>query len=222
VGAFDGPLFQAIVDATDRGIPVISMSLGSYAIRSIRGDNAAWLAWNRVAQYANRGGTLVVASAGNEALNLQGQLTHVPSDVPTILSTAATGWSALAVQGGQYVPAPGSYDVLAFYSNIGSEVDLTAPGGDCGPDPDACLSPYFILNAGIRETNPGAGSVVYYFMAGTSMATPHVSAVAAMVRALHPELTPGEVRSFLKETAEPLGDRHAFGHGMIDADAATR
>jgi subtilisin family serine protease len=66
------------------------------------------------------------------------------------------------------------------------------------------------------------GGLTYAFAAGTSMATPHVSAVAAMVRALHPDWNPGQVRAYLKSTAEDIGPRQQFGHGMVDADKAVR
>jgi subtilisin family serine protease len=54
------------------------------------------------------------------------------------------------------------------------------------------------------------------------MSAPHVSAVAAVVRALHPGWTPGEVRAYLKSTSEPIGSRQLFGHGLINADAASK
>lgn len=54
------------------------------------------------------------------------------------------------------------------------------------------------------------------------MATPRVSAVAATVRALHPDWTPGRVRAYLRSTAQKIGSRQSFGAGMIDADAAVR
>ena len=123
------------------------------------------------------------------------------------------------MQNGGYSMAPGATDVLAFYSDFGSAVDLTAPGGDCGPDESVCVAQYLILSTWINEAT---GVPQYVFAAGTSMATPHVAAVAAMVRALHPELSPGDVRSFLKEHAEDLGSRQGFGHGMCNADLATR
>lgn len=220
VGAFDGPIFQAIVDAALKGYDVINLSLGSTVDRSDSGDNASWLAWDRVAKVANRLGTLIVTSAGNAEQNSNGTIAHVPSDLPTVVSTSATGTSSLQVADGQLVAAPGS-DVLAFYSNYGSAVDVAAPGGDCGPGfPSACAPEYMILSTYIFED--GAGAAGYAWMAGTSMASPHVAAVAAVVRALHPDWTPGEVRSFLKETAEAIGPRQAFGHGLVSADFATR
>lgn len=222
VGAFDGPIFQAIVDAALKGYDVINMSLGSAIDRSDSGDNASWLAWDRVAKIANRLGTLIVTSSGNAEQNSNGTIAHVPSDLPTVMSTSATGTSNLQIVGGQYLAAPGS-DVLAFYSNYGAAVDVAAPGGDCGPGyPATCVAQYFILSAYIFEDGANIGAAGYAWMAGTSMASPHVAAVAAVVRALHPDWAPGDVRSFLKETAEAIGARQAFGHGLVSADLATR
>jgi subtilisin family serine protease len=87
---------------------VINMSLGGTLLRSDKGSNASWLAWNRVAQFANKNGTLIVASAGNDAYNLNGVIAHVPSDIPTVMSTSATGISQLVLSSGQFQPAPGA------------------------------------------------------------------------------------------------------------------
>jgi subtilisin family serine protease len=215
VGAFDGPLFTAIEMATQAGYPVISMSLGSHVLRNDKGSNASWLAWDRIAKWANRNGTLLVASAGNSAYNLNGTLAHVPSDLSTVMSTSATGSSNLQFVGGAHTAAPGS-DVLAYYSNYGSSVDVAAPGGDCGPNPAICQGPYLIANTGISAS----GAATYLLYAGTSMATPHVSAVAAYVRSIHPTWTPGQVRDWIKGTSQDLGNRQYFGAGLVDADAA--
>lgn len=214
VGAFDGPLFSAIIHATQSGYPVLSMSLGSHVLRNDKGSNASWLAWDRIAKWANRNGALLIASSGNSAYDLNGKLAHVPSDLSTVLSTSATGTNQM-VGTGVYSAAPGS-DVLADYSNYGSSVDIAAPGGDCGPV--GCQAKHLILSTIIT----GTGAPAYSFYAGTSMATPHVSAVAAYVRSMHPAWTPGAVRSWLKETAQPIGSRQAFGAGMVDVDAAAR
>ena len=227
VGAFDGPLFDAIIQATGAGYRVISMSLGSYGVRNDKSYNASWLAWDRVAKWANRNGALIVASAGNTPISLNGALFHMPSDLPTVMSTSASATSQLVIcPGPAYCAAPGS-DYLASYSSYGAAVDIAAPGGDCNPNDLAnCTSSsnlrYWILNAGILEAGPNVGLAGYYFMQGTSMATPHVSAVAAWVFAMHPDWTPGDVRSWLKDTAEAIGSRQQFGHGMVNADTATQ
>jgi subtilisin family serine protease len=214
VGAFDGPLFSAITLATQAGYPVISMSLGSHVLRNDKGSNASYLAWDRIAKWANRNGALLVSSAGNSAYNLNGTLAHVPGDIPTIMNVSATGTSQLVVSGGAVVAAPGS-DVLAYYSNYGSAIDVAAPGGDCGPG-TTCVGQYLIANTGISSS----GAATYLLMAGTSMATPHVSAVAAYVRSIHPTWTPGQVRDWVKSTSQDLGNRQYFGAGLVDADAA--
>jgi subtilisin family serine protease len=62
----------------------------------------------------------------------------------------------------------------------------------------------------------------YASFQGTSMATPHVTGVAALVRAANKSLTPAEVRDILKQTATPLkpNDQNQFGSGMVNAEAA--
>ena len=222
VGAFDGPLFTAIVDAVLHGDAVINMSLGGTIDRSNPADNASWLAWDRVAKFANQLGTVIVTAAGNEEENSNGTLAHVPSDLPTVISTSATGSNALVFSGGGVQAAPGS-DVLAFYSNYGAATDLSAPDGDCGPGfPATCLGEYLILSTYIFETGPSAGAAGYAFFGGTSMASPHVAAVAAIIRALHPDWTPGAIRAHLKSTAEAIGPRQLFGHGLVSADRASK
>jgi hypothetical protein len=54
------------------------------------------------------------------------------------------------------------------------------------------------------------------------MATPHVAAVAAQVRALHPSWDPARVRQHLKDKAQHIGPRYTFGAGMLDANRSVR
>lgn len=221
LGAFTAATHAAIVDAAAHHYPLVTMSLGSAIVRNDKDGNASWLAWNRVASFATRQGTLIIASAGNESLNVNGVIAHVPGDIPSIINTSATGWSLLTGTGSATSPvdfAPGSHDVFASYSNYGSTVDLTGPGGDCGPDPAVCDGRYLIISDGITAT----GAAAYFLAAGTSMATPHITGVAARVVGLHPDWSPAQIRAQLDQTAQDLGDRQLFGHGMVDADAATR
>ncbi len=63
----------------------------------------------------------------------------------------------------------------------------------------------------------------YYSMMGTSMASPHVAGVAALIKSLHPDWGPDQIRQALTATAEDLGDPGRdddFGYGLVDAAAA--
>ncbi len=235
-GAGDGALFQAIIDAADAGYPVISMSLGGTF--DIRDGRATWNAWKRVSNYAFSRGSLIVAALGNSQLDLSGTLANVPSDLPNVLGVAATGTSQLVWNDTTQTldAAPGS-DVLAEYSNFGAPADIAAPGGDCGPlfsTTGQCFPEHLIFSSYIFEMdswaqdfegNPvfvPAGAMGWAWFAGTSMATPHVAAVAGQVAALRPALGAGGVSGWLTQTATPIGPASQFGAGMLNADAAVR
>jgi serine protease len=101
----------------------------------------------------------------------------------------------------------------ASYSNYGAVVDVAAPGGDGGTG-NAILS---TLNAGTRA--PGADSYASYM--GTSMATPHVAGVVALMLAKNPNLTPDDVESRLKSSARAFpATCTSCGAGIVDASAA--
>ena len=63
----------------------------------------------------------------------------------------------------------------------------------------------------------------YWFSTGTSMASPHVAGVAALIKSVHPEYGPDEIRQVLQESAEDLGTPgwdERYGYGLVDALAA--
>jgi type VII secretion-associated serine protease mycosin len=99
------------------------------------------------------------------------------------------------------VAATDSSDAIASYSNAGGYVDVAAPGS-------AILSTY---PTGYRAMN------------GTSMASPHVAALAALIRAADHALTPDQVEQAIESSAVDLGAPGRdddYGHGRIDATAA--
>lgn len=102
------------------------------------------------------------------------------------------------------VSATNKNDSIATYSNHGNYVDIAAPGTD-------------ILSTDINGT--------YVTMTGTSMATPIVSGVAALILSKNPFLSPDEVENILLKSSKDLGAKgkdNSFGYGRVDAAAALK
>jgi serine protease len=137
-------------------------------------------------------GAVVVVAAGNSNVNAANSS---PANCAGVITVAAVNRG-----GGK-----------ASYSNYGSNVDVAAPGGDSG---GAILSTW---NAG---TSTPAGDN-YGYMMGTSMATPHVAGVVALMLAKNPNLTPDEVEAKLKASARAFPAAcSGCGAGIVDANAA--
>ncbi|MBG0560164.1 S8 family peptidase [Actinoplanes aureus] len=103
------------------------------------------------------------------------------------------------------VAATDSNDRYGSYSNAGSYVDVAAPGSN------------------ILSTYPTALGSAYKSMNGTSMASPHIAAVAALLKAANPALTPDQIEAAMEETAVDLGTKgfdKDYGNGRVDPVAA--
>ena len=137
-------------------------------------------------------GSVVVVAAGNDNMNVSNAS---PANCSGVIAVAATGKT-----GGR-----------ASYSNYGTLVDVAAPGGD------GSYSVISTLNSG----SSGPGSDNYAGYQGTSMATPHVAGVAALMFAAKSTLTPDQVESMLKSTAPAFpATCSGCGTGIVDATAA--
>jgi serine protease len=159
---------------------------------SLGGGGACDTTTQNAINSARSRGTVVVVAAGNENQNASNSN---PANCAGVIAVAATSKS-----GGR-----------ASYSNYGTIVDVAAPGGDTG---GAILS---TLNAG--TTTPGADNYAGYM--GTSMATPHVAGVVALMLAKNPNLTPDEVEARLKSSARAFpASCSGCGAGIVDASAA--
>ena len=119
------------------------------------------------------------------------------------------------------VGATNHNDTRASYSNIGSALNVVAPGGAGGAVDDndiyATTPNYsFVLETyGVTQN--------YGYMSGTSMATPHVSGVAGLLFDLAPSLTPLQVRSTIEQTADdkgPNGRDDEYGYSRLNAYGA--
>jgi serine protease len=163
--------------------------------------------------FAHRRGVVVVAASGNEG---SARIAY-PARVTDVISVGATTADRC----------------LAYYSNDGRRLDVVAPGGgddaalfsDPNCHPDRRLPDIFQMTFGnpFRPAHfafPGG----WY---GTSMAAPHVSAVAAMIIAsgvIGRRPTPDQILSRMKATAQALGGskpNREYGYGLVDAGAAT-
>jgi serine protease len=114
----------------------------------------------------------------------------------------------------------------APYSNFGPELDVVAPGGDIFRDDDGDGRPDGVLQ---QTFDPDTAEQLgryddfgYFFVVGTSQATPHVSAVAALL--VRQGITnPAAVQAAIEQTAEDLGAPgrdDTFGHGLIRPSVA--
>ena len=142
---------------------------------------------------ATAAGTIVVVSAGNSNANASGFSPASCNNVVTVAATGRTGSKA-------------------SYSNFGSTVEISAPGGDGS---NGVLS---TLNAG--TTTAGAYNYVSY--QGTSMAAPHVAGVVSLMLSLRPSLNYTQVVSILQSTATafPSGSTcttSLCGPGIVNA-----
>jgi thermitase len=100
------------------------------------------------------------------------------------------------------VAATNSSKEKASFSNYGDYIDVAAPGDS------------------IASTYPGSQ---YAALSGTSMASPHVAALAGLIRSVNPELSNVEVMEIMRKSAIDLGDKgkdNYFGYGEIDVDKA--
>jgi serine protease len=148
--------------------------------------------------YAAAAGLVIVCAAGNSGQNG----VDYPARYPECIAVGATRYD----------------NTLAYYSNYGADLDVVAPGGDTNVDQNGDGYGDGVL----QETFSGA-SWAYYFYQGTSMATPHVAGLAALVWATNPSYTRDDVRSIIESTAQDLGPAGwdpTYGWGLIDAGAA--
>ena len=144
--------------------------------------------------YAHNKGVTIIAAAGNEGRNAA----SYPARYPDVISVAATD-------------AAGD---KASYSNFGAGVDISAPGGSGTSETGRIIQ---------NTVNPATGETVFVGFQGTSMAAPHVSGVAALIRSTGVN-SPEEISNILKQSSRQVSEDHLnhFGAGHLDANAAVQ
>jgi len=194
----DSWIINGIRWATDNGADIINLSLGGSYPSQVFEDTLA---------YAHEKGVTIVAAAGN------GGFDHTGDDQVEYPAASEYCIAAGAVR----------YDKSrTHYSNYGDALDLVAPGGDRDVDQNGDGKDDGILQETFWFLGIGWG---YWFYSGTSMASPHVAGVAALIKSLHPEpeYGPDEILQALQDTAEDLGSPgwdEEYGYGLVDAEAA--
>jgi subtilisin family serine protease len=175
---------------------------------------------NRAQLYAQKKGTLNVAAAGNSNDDLDSNALvdasspddstavtrtvdphkcfDVPTQLPGVVTVASTGFTG----------------AKSYFSSYGKGViDVAAPGGDKYQIPDTPSK-----NGRILSTMPNNQ---YGFLQGTSMATPHVAGVAALLKSNYPWASPAQLQALLKAEADnpgcPTAPYDGNGDGVVDA-----
>ncbi|MFJ8439244.1 S8 family peptidase [Kitasatospora griseola] len=165
----------------------------------------------RAVDYSRRGGVLNVAAAGNENIDLAHKTVDVSSPDDTTPGGRPIDASCLdlpaELPGVIAVSAIGAKGDKSYFSSYGlNKVTVSAPGGDAtafqAPDtPDR--------RGGVLSTLPGNK---YGYMSGTSMASPHVAGVLALLASTHPGANAEQLRSLLVKQADP----HACPTGVFN------
>ena len=228
-----------------------NMSLGAYPLPKDAETAVLRDAIERASSYANEQGTLLVAAAGNDAVNLDGDgdVISLPNEADNVMSISATGpigflWDDEKRKKKQEKRGHGGWHhdrrhyrralrhlrkpttEPAYYTNYGAEaIDISAPGGNFDREaPEDANAQYDMVLSTVFEWGDEDDDVdmvpAYGWKAGTSMAAPQVTAVAALVKSVNPDATPAEVRAHLEATARDLHDPTYHGEGHLDTKHA--
>ncbi len=190
----------------------------------------------RATGLANRSGITLIAAAGNSSLNFDQDKNWImiPAQLPHVISVSATAPDLWALD------PQTDLDVPTSYTNYGrSGVDMAAPGGDYDmqdttegqrrvnvpPVSGAKAYVYDYVLAPIAQIEIDGQPVPrWWWVAGTSMASAHVSGVAALVIGEHGgSLHPNTVERILRESADDLGPAGTdpyYGQGRVNAHKA--
>jgi subtilisin family serine protease len=185
------------------------------------GDSAAYEAVRRAVVYSTHRGVLNVAAAGNSGFDVTKQTTDPNRPHPV---DSSCGILPKAIDGVVTASSVGYQGTKSSFSNFGA-ISVTAPGGDFSQLP---------------PTGSGEGCPLstifdggYGTKCGTSMASPHVAGVAALLASRHPFASPRILAGLLEGQADPVAcdvaecsgparDNSYYGHGLVNALDAVR
>lgn len=213
-GSFED-VIAGILYAGALGVDAINMSLGALLDFNDPDQRALGNAIQKAVNFAIKKGVLVVASSGNDNLNLDqsGRIKSIPAQLENVISVGATGPINQK-----------NFDRLASYSNYGVKGnDLVAPGGE---NIDGVTLDDFVLQdlviGACSEFVPGCeGGDFYTWADGTSAASPHVAAAAAITESnLAGNQTPAQLTACLLNNTDKIGAAVFFGAGRLNVLAS--
>jgi lantibiotic leader peptide-processing serine protease len=223
---FADSVAAALRYAGDQHLDVVNLSLFAdpylYFCANEAEQRAVLLDLQKAARYAQQRGVVIVAAAGNEAQDLgHPTIDDISPDWPPDSAIVREVHNNCRVTPGELpgvvtVSAKG-VNTLANYSNVGTPVNVTAPGGDATQTPSTVFGRGRILagwsttdGTGTWEALIGANRAVesgggrYVWISGTSMASPHAAGVAALIRSRYPKMPQGAVAALLQSSATSL------------------
>jgi subtilisin family serine protease len=179
-------------------------------------QRAIWMAERRAINYAQQQGDVVVAAESNQADDLahptQDKTSPDNTTPVTREITNACRVIPTEVPGVVGVTADGNKQLKSFYSSYGvGSAQVIAPGGDsilqrtaAAPNGRVLSTwPASLIGSCVRKVFDASGAT-YCYAQGTSMASPHVAGVAALIFSQFPGISPGAVIARLENTADPL------------------
>lgn len=197
---------EAVIEAANDGNDIINMSLGTYKSMDIESEKLTIEVFERAIEFAESKNAVIVASAGNKALDLDQyyeteHIRHLPGSINGVISVSAVNES-----------------LLSSYSNYGSNITLCAPGGDLVYNNGLldlsqwiyCIYPQNLDN-GLSAIGVPQG---YTFSYGTSLAAPVVSAGIADILSLYLEKN----QNVLKEQLISNATNSALDLGSVGKD----
>ncbi len=181
-------------------------------------QRAIWKAERRAIEFAQQQGVTVVAAQGNQSDDLAHPTEDATSpDNTTPVTREITNACVVIpveIPGVIGVTADGNKMIKSYYSSYGVGVaDVVAPGGDrrlqlTAEAPNGrVLSTYpakFFAPSPLIIKDPANPNAVYAYLQGTSMASPHVTGVAALIDSWYGHLQPGRVAALIGQTADPI------------------
>lgn len=173
-----------------------AIAQGRHVVINYSGGGGPSMTKQDACRYASDNGMLLCAATGNDNGGPVIWPAAYASMFPGVIAVGSTD----------------STDTVSNFSNVGPEVCVVAPGGDIlSTTPTYSVQPTVALN--------------YDRFSGTSMATPFVTGLAALIWSRHPSFSNARVRESLQSTAHKLGPGNfdnAWGFGRIEAEAALR